>query len=1074
MDRPEDHCVAGPSFPMAVALFVLVLPPVSGAAVVTVISPSSPLPRVLSAEGQVHSDAAADLCDYLSQVTGRGIAPGRGAADGAVTIHVGPDGFVLKHAPEIKELYADGFLLKHLAVHGEQHIVLSGIRLNSSRWAVEEFLMQFAGVRWLFPDTLYGEIVPSVPTISVDDELNQKHEPHYFSRGNLGMYYFDKNRRYLRLRPEGGGSFGSHEFQVIFTRKDYQEHPEWFAYFTVSDSRAQTLMRGTHPEHAKSREALQRGQRRGRWHWDYGNGWQVCTSNPQTVQHAVAYAREYFAKHPDVPAASMGHNDTSGWCECDLCMGFAATADPPYTVSERYWHWVNQVAKELAITHPDKTIATIAYGAPAAPPRFALEKNVSVMVTVYLEGHLDLIRQWQAKTDSVSLYSYAYGNSFVGFRHYPRAMRDFLKWGHDELGAIAHVSEVGGNWSFDGPKYRYMQELMWNVNADPDEIMWGYCRDWFGAAAEPMKAFWDRLEEIYERRGTKRRFLGYQWVGWLENHDEFDHYTIDDVSFLDEQIAAAEQSADTEAHQFRLARVADAWKYCRTFLLGRLKYTLRQEEVFAEAAESLERAKKLAEELAELQHTKRSFLRRLRAYAQVNQVVTGPNYMSYFAHVTEFSDMRTMLDGLCDRITKHLLSQNGRAAALDFWQKLVPGTPLCQSAQTQIFVLNHPARQSLLANGSFETGDLSGWEMTGEVEVVTENPRNGSYAAHGTGTLSQSIQVNPGARYRLTVRGRYAALPEPGTRLFSTDVRCTGAGKALWPEPSYRRLRNTCPESGWTSLETTFTAPPAADTAVVSIRTTLNWPIAGTGIPVFWDDIGLVRILAGPAVKQGMLTDDFSGEHIDQDNWIESTARGSGCLPAVRDGALAFGNRPMATLVSLTSFNELISDTDGRNYRLRLHISKGDDKMASFECGIQTGTGSIMFNDNGFWFSHIFAAAAEHRTQLRTYGYQDTKKTFGPWYDVEPDNTKDGNVWYTFYFDQENITIYAGRTGYSEKRDALVGKIEHKITRMTSRGHVFLKLTGENAEVHEISLVHSRSAAVSPKVAEPVRVPVPR
>ena len=47
----------------------------------------------------------------------------------------------------------------------------------------------------------------------------------------------------------------------------------------------------------------------------------------------------------------------------------------------------------------------------------------------------------------------------------------------DELGATAHVSEVGGNWSFDGPKYRYMQELMWNVNADPDEIMWGYCRD---------------------------------------------------------------------------------------------------------------------------------------------------------------------------------------------------------------------------------------------------------------------------------------------------------------------------------------------------------------------------------------------------------------------------------------------------------------------------------------------------------------------------------------------------------------------------------------------------------------------
>lgn len=254
MNRPEDCRVTGKRFRTAVGFLVFFLPAVSGAADVTVVSPSGPLPRVLSAKGQVHSDAAGDLCDYLSRVTARNIAPGRGAADGAVTIHVGPDEFVLKHVPEIKDLYADGFLLKHLAVDGEQHLVLSGIRLKSSRWAVEEFLMQFAGVRWLFPDTKYGEIVPSKPIVKVDSKLDQKHEPNYLSRSNLGMYYFDKNRKYLRLRPEGGGSFGSHEFQAIFTRKDYEKHPEWFAYFTISDSRVQTLMKGTHPEHAKLRE----------------------------------------------------------------------------------------------------------------------------------------------------------------------------------------------------------------------------------------------------------------------------------------------------------------------------------------------------------------------------------------------------------------------------------------------------------------------------------------------------------------------------------------------------------------------------------------------------------------------------------------------------------------------------------------------------------------------------------------------------------------------------------------------------------------------------------------------------
>lgn len=708
----------------------------------------------------------------------------------------------------------------------------------------------------------------------------------------------------------------------------------------------------------------------------------------------------------------------------------------------------------MAETHPDKKIATIAYGAPAAPPRFGLEKNISVMVTVYLEGHLDLTRRWQEKTDSVSLYSYAYGNSFVGFRHYPRAMRDFLKWGHDELGAIAHVSEVGGNWSFDGPKYRYMQELMWNVNADPDEIMWAYCRDWFGAAAKPMKAFWDRLENIYERRGAKRRFLGYQWVGWLENHDEFDPYTIDDVGFLDQQVAAAEQAAGTEADEFRVARVADAWKYYRTFLLGKLRFTLRQDEVFAEADESLERAKKLAEELAELQDMKRSFLRRLRAYPQVNQVVTGPNYMSYFAHVTEFSDMRTMLDGLCDRITKHLLSQSGRATAVDFWQKIARGTPLYQSAQTQLFMLNHPTRQSLLANGSFETGDLSGWQTTGEFKVIRKSPHNGSFAAHGTGTLSQDIEVHPGARYRLSVRARYATPPEPGTRLFSTDIRFKGAGKALWPEPNYRRLEKAGSDSGWTMLETTFAAPPAANTAVVSIRTTLNWPIAGKGIPVFWDDIGLEKILDGPAVKKGVLADDFSGEHINNGKWTEAATGSSGTLPKVSDGWLLFAQRPNATLVSRSRFDDLLSGSGDRRYRLRAHVSILDaGREASFECGIRTGVVPISIHDSGFWFTHAISADGEKTDLLRTYWHQDGKRLPGPWYDIPLAESGRRDIWYTLYFDPRQVEVYAGFGGYDERESALVGKYEHKMTDISSRGPVFLKICGGNVKLDEISLM---------------------
>jgi len=830
MNQTQKNRIMVRIFQMVAGLFILASTAVASGEVLTVISPTAPLPYVVAADGKVHQDAAADLCDYLGRVTGRKIKPGQDVPNATVTIHIGPDAFVLEHAPEVKELFADGFMLKHVTVQGKHHIILSGIRWLSSRWAVEEFLKRFCGVRWLFPgDAKYGEIVPSRPTITVDSELDQRYEPDYLNRSNCQMYYFDKTRTYLRLRAFGSGPFGNHAFQHIFDRDDFKAHPEWFALFTVPDSDISRF--------PLAEKVAARGKRQ-RWHWDYGNGWQICMSNPGTVQHAVEYARDYFAKNPESPVVSMGHNDGNGWCECPKCIKFANSVDPPYTISERYWYWVNQVAKELAKTHPDKLITTIAYGTPATPPRFPLEKNVSVTVTVYLKGHLDLTRRWKKKCDSVNLYSYAYGWFFVGFRHYPHAMHDFLKWGHDELRAVSHVSEVYGNWSFDGPKYHYMQALMWDVNADPDKIMQDYCYDWFGAAAGPMKVFWDRLEQVYERCGHPRRLLFYQWLGWNENHDEFDNYTLDDVTLLDKSIAEAERKADTEADRFRVARVADAWKYYRTFLLGKLKYTDREDSVLAEAARSLGRALELAKGLAELQSQRLSFGKQLRAYSHINPQIARENYLSIFSKVSIFSDMRTLLDDLCEQTTSHLIKAKGKAAAVAFWQKIKRDDPLYQSAKTQLYMIEHQARANSLVNGDFETGNLSGWKVAGPTNVTAGTSRNGRHAAQAKGTLSQTVPLKPGERYRLTIWGKCTTKPDPNAILFSTNVSFRGGGKSRSLEPTYRRLRTVRPTDGWNDLRTTFTVPPAADTAVISVT--------ASGSSILLDDLTLKKINDGP------------------------------------------------------------------------------------------------------------------------------------------------------------------------------------------------------------------------------------
>jgi hypothetical protein len=1012
-------------------------------------------------EVRMHEVAAWDLCDYLSRVTGRDIRPGVMIPDAPMIIHVGPDDFAVKHAPEIRDIHADGFLLRHLVVDGAHHLVLGGIRAESSRWAVQEFLERYAGVRWLFPgDATYGEIVPSKSSITIEAGLNEVHEPDYISRPNCMMHYYVNGGGYLRGRPTEGWGYGSHEFQSMFSREDFEAHPEWFPLFTIPERWAESILEGRTEASDRVKEALANGTRRDRWHWDYGNGWQICTSNPDVVRHAADYARDYFEKHTDAPVVSMGHNDMHGWCECDLCRAFIGSADPPYSQSEQYWHWVNQVAKELAVSNPDRKITTIAYGAPASPPRFELEPNVAVMLTVYVEGHLDLARKWQEKASTVDIYSYAYGSEFLGFRHYPHAMRDFLKWGHEDLGAISHSTEVYGNWSFDGPKFKYMQALQWDVNADPVQLMDEYCRDWFGAAAKPMRTFWDRHEEVYERRGEPRRILFYQWLGWSKNYDEFDLHTLDDVQALDRAIEEAEQAADTEADRFRVARVADAWRYTRTFLLGKLQFTDREYEMLQAAEASHERAQELAAELSGLLSQRKAMFRQLRAYpgileprppqqltrrsqqlGELNPRMTRAYYLQTFEYVTLFADMRAILHDLCERITAHAGDD-----AESFWSLVPRDDPHYESAQTQLAAFRDPSPTNVLVNGDFESGGLDGWQTTGEIGVDAER---GAARAEGSVSMSQRLPVRPGEQYRLTVPAEYE---DPDAATLSTDVRFKSRLRPRH-EANYRMLRNASPAKGGSTLRTVFTVPRNAETANVSIHS--------SGSSAWIDDVRLERLREGPVIEPGLLHDEFSGDHLDHDTWMEAVAGRSGALPIVADGSLAFDSGPGATLVSLATFDDLLND----GYRLRIHVSRGDDRLQDgfLECGITTDTVPLQTDDSGFYFAYGYAAPGVRRSgsaapwqsaDIRTYWHQDGAYVGGGNFNV-PLKHPDHDVWYIIDFDSTNVSIFAGQDGFDDGDNARLGTYEHGMTDIASEGSVFLKFSGSNVRLNEIHLMRN-------------------
>lgn len=433
--------------------------------------------------------------------------------------------------------------------------------------AAYDFLERHLGVRWYGPNPL-NVVVPARKDLAAQGP-DIRRAPGLKHRSALpaGNWPFLKGQ---------WGEF-DREQVVLYWRRIRQGGERWAGNHTFFPQTIQAAFQDPEFENRNPK----------------GRGSQLCYSSPRLVEKVAGMARDFFdGRGSLVPGwKAMGDHfalvpdDNMHLCTCDRCQALLKPAEVHRSgqfasgeMSDYWFSFVNAVAREVGKTHPDRKIATLAYWAYSKPPSFPLEPNVSVspcLQTCYFPVQKEVreletrwYTEWQqAARPPLFLWVYyhhpmepALIDRWKCFPHVTvhetaRRHRGFVRDG------VHGIYECGEQDQLE----QYVLAKVWDdPDLDVDAVVAGFFRDAFGPAAEPMKRFYLRLEEIandpanypepiYRKGGIQWRKAAWETLGTGARMDE-----------LGGLIAEADRLAATPAEKQRVKQWRTAlWDWMR-------------------------------------------------------------------------------------------------------------------------------------------------------------------------------------------------------------------------------------------------------------------------------------------------------------------------------------------------------------------------------------------------------------------------------------------------------------------------------------------------------------------------------
>lgn len=440
---------------------------------------------------------------------------------------------------------------------------------QGTSYAAHDFLERFCDVRWYGPTDL-EMVYPKKPTLAVAPKDIRRRPAFALRCGHvrnpmpMGKTLWnhpsgaDLRLFWARLRAGGEPYACNHSFYGYYDRywkknpkypeRFVEAHPDWFA-------------KG-YP----------------------GRPPQMCFTNGDFVEQVVRDARDYFdGRGAPLGAQARGNffalvpMDNNSWCKCPACQAriHQDEKDHPHftrgAASDYVFGFANAVAREVAKTHPDKFLSTIAYHDYAYYPRSTrLAPNISVMMCLHTRNwwapameanDMKVYRAWVDHEKGRPLYIWAYYcfpefwtqrgqfHCFPGFFAHTAA-RQIKMFAADGIRGVS----TGGGLGEQVDTYVSFK-LFDDPSLDVDELLDEFFTRYYGAAAEPMRRMYLTIEQAYsnpanyseEVRKSNRHFHQTEEMAWKYLG------TARRMTELGELMRQAERAARTGVEKQRVA-----------------------------------------------------------------------------------------------------------------------------------------------------------------------------------------------------------------------------------------------------------------------------------------------------------------------------------------------------------------------------------------------------------------------------------------------------------------------------------------------------------------------------------------